>query len=343
MYKLKSIWSVLALSVMLAFSMTSCDLVNVDSEDEPGIKIEDLNPGSFKHALEGLARSMEDEEVSYCFDLVYPVDILLPNGGGTVSAVNEDSLVAIILAWDDDHPDNDSTFPELVFPVDIIFEDGSIETIQDEDALWEAEEACFGSHPDCPEIELEECAELVFPVDVLLPGGQTQTAQDWEELDQIIETWFDQHPQDSTHYPTLVYPLQVMIGDSTITVQSDEELDAIFEDCYGDWDELCFEFNYPLDVVFPDSTTSTAQDEEELWSLAEAWYEQNPDSDLDPELVFPVSVTLDDGSQQILQEVDDLDDLLESCWDETYNSERMMQDHNSVLTRKVVDHHPGSN
>ncbi len=53
---------------------------------------------------------------------------------------------------------------------------------------------------------------------------------------------------------------------------------------------------FPLTIQFPDGTTAEAADRAELKSLAREWKEANPDSEERPAIVFPIDVTLEDGS-----------------------------------------------
>jgi len=50
----------------------------------------------------------------------------------------------------------------------------------------------------------------------------------------IYEDWFEQNP-NSEECPEFIYPIEITLDDGTIeTINSEEELDEVFEDCYGD-------------------------------------------------------------------------------------------------------------
>ena len=75
-----------------------------------------------------------------CFDLVYPVTYLMPDGS-LIPGASEDSVHILIQAWRADNPGVRGK-PELQFPVDIVFEDGATQTINDNTELRQAQVAC---------------------------------------------------------------------------------------------------------------------------------------------------------------------------------------------------------
>lgn len=111
---------------------------------------------------------------------------------------------------------------------------------------------------------------------------------------------------------------------------TDEQLEAWFEEEWGDgegWEgdceELCFEFNFPIQVQMPDGSIQTADTAEELEMIYETWYENNEgDTTAYPMLVFPIEVTLEDGSTLTLESEEDLEEQLETCFGE-YEEEEL--------------------
>jgi len=59
----------------------------------------------------------------------------------------------------------------------------------------------------------------------------------------------------------------------------------------------CFELVFPVTFVMPDGTSVTGDDEATVRDAIKAWYNANPDAKGRPELQFPVSVILDDGTE----------------------------------------------
>ena len=177
----------------------------------------------------------------------------------------------------------------------------------------------------------DDCFEFVFPIDVTLTDGSTQTIASQEELDVFIKTWFDQNPE-SEDFPSLNYPITIVVDSTTATVQSEEELCEIIEQCFDDFDfdgewgddfdeilEDCFEVIYPIDVTLPDGTTQTVNSDDELEQLIETWYEQNPESEECPTPNFPIDIITSDMDTVAINSEMELDNVIEECFgDEGY-------------------------
>lgn len=74
----------------------------------------------------------------------------------------------------------------------------------------------------------------------------------------------------------------------------------------------CFELEFPITFILPDASIITLESEED-WQLIRDWYAANPDSEDKPALVFPVNVTLADGSSQSIENEETLDSLRSTC------------------------------
>ena len=81
-----------------------------------------------------------DEKGSKCFELVYPVTYNMPDGS-TATGDNEEEVWTAIKAWFKDHPDSAGK-PSLQYPVEVLWEDGTNETIADEEAMILAKKDC---------------------------------------------------------------------------------------------------------------------------------------------------------------------------------------------------------
>lgn len=60
--------------------------------------------------------------------------------------------------------------------------------------------------------------------------------------------------------------------------------------------DKCFKLNYPVTIQFPDLSTATVNGREELVDAIKTWRQSNPDVAGRPKLVFPVSITMKDGT-----------------------------------------------
>lgn len=77
--------------------------------------------------------------------------------------------------------------------------------------------------------------------------------------------------------------------------------------------EKCFSFNYPLTISFPDETTFTAQTREELRAAIIAWREANPDIHKRPRLVYPVSLTMKNGTVLTVNSTEEMRNIVRDC------------------------------
>jgi len=165
-----------------------------------------------------------DDEFDLCFEFVYPIDVILPDGT-TQTANDDETLETIIFDYYDQNP-NDTLLPTFNYPIDVILEDSTIQSVGNDDELEALLEAC-------EEDEFDDCFTINYPITVIFPDGTTSVAADDESLETTIDDWYTQNPQ-SMNFPTFEYPISVTLDDGTTQeVNSDDELDILFEDCYG--------------------------------------------------------------------------------------------------------------
>ncbi len=263
---------------------------------------------------------MFDDEDSIdlsCAEIVYP--ITLNNADGSTTTVNdEDAFIQAI----EDAIFNDGDVPMIAFPIQVINEDDITVTVADEEALFDIFEDCFGDWDDdcgCEDDDFEECFEINYPITLIMPDGSQVTVNDDDALETAIDNYYDANPNDTSDI-SVVYPITVtMFEDSSIvTISDDDELDELFEDCFDDNFEDCFEIQYPISVLMPDNTTITANNEEELDSLYDAWFNANPNSMDEPELIFPITVVYEDGTTEVVNDEDELEELFEDCYGDDF-------------------------
>ena len=75
--------------------------------------------------------------------------------------------------------------------------------------------------------------------------------------------------------------------------------------------EECFEFIYPISFVLPDGSEITINSDED-WDKIDLWYEENKDSEEEPEIVYPFDVIVE-GEIITVNGEEDLDPLKEVC------------------------------
>ncbi len=79
-------------------------------------------------------------KIEPCFELVYPVSFLLPTGE-TVDVTTHEEQHEVLRTWRLNNPGVEGR-PELIFPVTIVYSDGTQAEIVDEAALHAAKETC---------------------------------------------------------------------------------------------------------------------------------------------------------------------------------------------------------
>ena len=137
---------------------------------------------------------------------IYPLEILIDSSETRVIQ-SEEELCEIILACemyiegeegeegedgeDEDDEEEDDFYGEedfedcfdLIFPVEIIFPDGSITSITTEDELEDMIEAWYDTNPNAT-----EAPAFVFPIEVTTDSTETILIQTETQLDELIST-----------------------------------------------------------------------------------------------------------------------------------------------------------
>ena len=160
----------------------------------------------------------------------------------------------------------------------------------------------------------EECFEFIYPISFVLPDGSEITINSDEDWDKI-DLWYEEN-KDSEEEPEIVYPFDVIVEGETITVNGEEDLDRLEDYCFEeyyeeDYEEECFEFIYPISFVLPDGSEITINSDED-WDKIDLWYEENKDSEEEPEIVYPFDVIVE-GETITVNGEEDLDHLKEVC------------------------------
>ena len=86
----------------------------------------------------------------------------------------------------------------------------------------------------------------------------------------------------------------------------------------------CFSIVYPIELNFSDGTSTTVNNDDELETAIDAWFETQGEDAEDPIPTFPVTVTLEDGTEQVIQDMAALETLFDDCfgdYDDEYDDE----------------------
>lgn len=163
----------------------------------------------------------DKEDKRRCFELVLPVTFTMPDDSEITIATKEDRQ--LIKAWYTAHPDVKER-PELQFPVDIKWKDGTVESINSKEEMKAAKDECGDKEGP------KRCFTLVLPVTHIMPDG-TEIIIEKREDRTLIKAWYIAHP-DVKERPTLEYPVDIKYKDGTVvTINSIEEMKEAKEAC----------------------------------------------------------------------------------------------------------------
>ena len=260
----------------------------------------------------------EDKGDWRCFDLLLPVTYEMPDGS-TITVENEEDWDDL-KEWYEENSDSEEK-PELQFPVNVEFDDETI-TVNSAEELRELKQECW--RDESKEIE---CFELVFPVTFIMPDGSTVTVETDDDAGwQEVKDWYDAN-SDSEERPTLQFPVDITYdteeGDTTFTVNDDEEMEYLKRECREEWgndnweeDEECYEYVLPISFTMPDGTTITIENEEG-WSSLREWYLNNSENEEEYLLQYPVNIILfddeDEGTTVTINNEEEMNTVDEEC------------------------------
>ena len=278
-------------SICSACSNGDSDLDDLEEQIENMDDERDLDGEDDEQNDEHGDQDDNDEHDRDCFDFVYPISYTMPDGS-TISGDSEDVIDEQISNWYASNGESDIE-PKIVFPIQIKIEDRLVD-VDSEEAL----ERFITEHCEREEGEDHwDCFEFVYPISFTMPDGSTISGENEEALDELIEDWYVNNGE-SDQRPQLVYPVQIIIGDQLFDVNSDAALESIItEHCEreegGDhWD--CYEFVYPISYTMPDGSTISGDSEDALDRQIRDWYNENGESDIRPQLIYPIEIIFGD-------------------------------------------------
>ena len=193
-----------------------------------------------------------------CYEMVFPVTIEFPDGT-TTSVDDYETMKETIKSWVQDNAENldlpprDSIrrrchrplrgidmadLPSLVFPIEIITQDGETVSVANAEELKELRKACArdffdGRGKPCHRRGFK-CFKLVFPVLIEFPDGSQFNAASKQALKTVLREWKSNNP-DADERPELVFPVSIEFRDgSTAEVATKEALSEIKDACESD-------------------------------------------------------------------------------------------------------------
>lgn len=176
------------------------------------------------------------------------------------------------------------------------------------------------------------CYDFVFPISLDFEGKESEFMS-FKELREAIEEWAKDEPRIEDR-PTIVLPIEILTFDSKlITVENESSLKKLTEkDCpqtaghyldgfshysgnHGKGD-FCMSLLFPINLEMPNGEILFIETRQNLKEMKQAWKEENGTTDEKPSLVFPVTVVLEDETEQTLNSEEELAALKESCREE---------------------------
>lgn len=171
------------------------------------------------------------------------------------------------------------------------------------------------------------CFEIIFPVTVVFADSTTQEVASYEEMKAAFKAWRENNPEVKGR-PKIQFPYSVTTEDGTIVeITSSEELKALISGCVqdgggtghgpgkgghgpgkGGHGKPCFTVNFPVTVTTANGEVTLA-DKDALKELLKSL----KGTGSKPQFVFPISITLEDGTVQTVNSAEELKAIKEAC------------------------------
>tara|TARA_Y100000385_G_C13066602_1_gene627012 strand:+ start:842 stop:1765 length:924 start_codon:yes stop_codon:yes gene_type:complete len=295
------------LSMIFSLLIVSCSneeveevISEVEVEEEVEETSQELMSNLFDSARLAASTNQESDyvEEGECFVINYPYTV---SDGETSMVLNSDEdLFAFLESLDYDS----NAYIEV--PFDVTFSDGSQQTINNYEEFEIILDDCYSDYDDNDDNDIgggyeEECFELNYPL----------TAFDYQGNEVVVYSEQDLY---NFEFAGFVYPISVSLIDGTqATVNSPEEFDALYNECYDvdecyDCDVQCFEIVFPFSLVSNDGTVETFDNYDELFDFLNLLTENDIYM-----ISYPLTVEFEDGTLETVNSDDEFEALYESC------------------------------
>jgi hypothetical protein len=153
------------------------------------------------------------------FDFVYPITVSF-NNGTVVTVSSQEGLMTIL-----NNENSESYISGIVFPFQVIDQNGVTFTIDDEADFWEFLEdqdvATYDNYVFSP-----SCLELVYPLSFVTTNNQVITVANQEALFDLFSD-----PNQITVIYDFVYPFNVLVNNQTVSVDNIFEFYELSSSC----------------------------------------------------------------------------------------------------------------
>jgi len=268
-----------------------------------GTETEIADDAGLDNFLETYYRGNGDEDD---LTLNYPVEVTLEDG--SIEAINNDDELDELLEdcfekYEEDYEDGfeDDFFEdcfELLYPVTVVFPDGSIQLANSDDDIEMIEDTFYRDAAND-----DEDLTFNYPITIIWEDGEEEVINNDDEFEEAFEAC-DEHDCDDDGRG----------GDRDGHHGGDR----------GDHDkERCFEVIFPITVMLADGTEATVDSRRDLHHLVKGLDDDDgedgrgeDDDDEKPfTIVFPIEVMLEDESIATIDSEEGFEALKESCED----------------------------
>ncbi len=160
------------------------------------------------------------------------------------------------------------------------------------------------------------CHKIVFPVTINFPDESSQEIENHIQLRRVIKEWKSNN-QPGNGRPHIVFPYEILNGEGeSITVENREQQQELKKECRGSHGhpyKSCFRIEFPISIEFPNGETVEVEGRRALKKLKRTWRKNNPESMERPHFVFPIDVTLKDGTTKTIDSKEELIALRKRC------------------------------
>jgi len=156
-----------------------------------------------------------------------------------------------------------------------------------------------------------KCFRLNFPVSIATPNGSEHAVASREEL----KAFFNAYRAEGGEKDELsfVYPIEVTLQDGTVQlVSSEEEIQAIKENCPSKGRTSCFTVAFPVTITATDGEIQTLDSKRDWRRLQKSIKRAIENGEATPTINFPIEVITEEGSLNITSQ-SELDVLKENC------------------------------